>query len=232
MHSFARHQHGQSGAALGRGTQGQILNWGWRYDLMVWFVDTFLARGKLRELRRRTLELAQLQPGDKALDVGCGTGTLAIETQPRVGASGLVYGIDPGTQQVTRARWKAARRRLPVDFQVGVIEQLPFPDQTFDAVLSTIMMHHLPDDLKRRGLAEAARVLKVGGRLVVADFMRPEEHHSRPARPGAGDGGFQELLVLIKEAGFSQMQTQEMRLPRFPHLPGSGIGFVRAVRAR
>jgi ubiquinone/menaquinone biosynthesis C-methylase UbiE len=212
-------------------TEGRILNWGWRYDVMVWFFDTFVLRGKLRELRQRTINLALLRPGDKVLDVGCGTGTLALDTQAQVGTDGQVCGIDPGTQQIARARSKASRLRLPVDFQIGVIEHLPFPDQTFDAVLSTIMMHHLPDGLKRRGLAEIARVLRPGGRLVIADFLRPEAHHGRATEPSAGGSGFPELLVLIEDAGFTQLATEEMRLPRFPHLPGSGLGFVRACKA-
>ncbi len=210
-------------------TQGRILNRGWRYDLMGWFFDTFLFRGKLRELRLRTTNLARIQPGEKVLDVGCSTGTLAIEVQQRVGATGRVFGIDPGTQQIARARSKAARRNLPIDFQIGVIEHLAFPDQTFDVVLSTLMMHHLPDDLKRQGLAEIARVLKPGGRLVIADFKRPEERQDQPARFGAGESGMQDLPALVKDAGFSQVETEEMRLPRFPALPGAG--FVRAHKS-
>jgi ubiquinone/menaquinone biosynthesis C-methylase UbiE len=231
MHSFSRHQHSRTGDGLAQPTQGRILNWGWRYDLMVWFVDTFLLRGKLRGLRQRTIDLASLQPGDRVLDVGCGTGTLAIEAQQRVGPSGLVRGIDPGTQQIARARAKAARLGSPIEFQLGVIEHLSFPDQTFDAVLSTIMMHHLPDDLKRRGLAEIFRVLKPGGRLVIADFLSREGHRVGPVRPGAAESGFQELLGLVEKAGFSQLETEELKLGRIPHLPSSEVGFVRARKA-
>jgi ubiquinone/menaquinone biosynthesis C-methylase UbiE len=230
MHSFARHHHDASGEASAKETHGRILNWGWRYDLMVWFFDTFVLRGKLRELRQRTINLARLQPGDKVLDVGCGTGTLAIEVQQRVGATGRVVGIDPGGRQIARARAKAARRKLPIDFQIGVIEHLDFPDQTFDVVLSTIMMHHLPDDLKRQGLSEVARVLKPGGRLVIADFKRLEERQGQPARVGAGESSIQNLLALVKDAGFAQVDTEEMQLPRFPAHShhGAGVGFVRA----
>jgi ubiquinone/menaquinone biosynthesis C-methylase UbiE len=175
MHSFARHRHSSAGKASAKETKGLILNGGWRYDLMGWFCDTFLFRGQWRELRQRTANLARMQPGEQVLDVGCGTGTLAIEVARRVGRAGHVAGVDPGTQQIARARSKAARRNLPIDFQIGVIEQLAFPDQTFDVVLSTLMMHHLPESLKRQGLAEIARVLKPGGRLVIADFKRKEE---------------------------------------------------------
>ena len=229
MHSFGRHRHSSAGKASAKETKGLILNLGWRYDLTEWFCDTFLFRGNLRELRLRTANLARIQPGEKVLDVGCGTGTLAIEVQSRVGLTGRVCGVDPGTEQIARARSKAARRNLPIDFQIGVIEQLPFPDQTFDVVLSTLMMHHLPDGLKRQGLAEIARVLKVGGRLVIADFKRKQERQGQAARFHAGGSSMQDLAALVKEAGFSQVETEEMQLPRFSAFPGAG--FIRANKS-
>jgi ubiquinone/menaquinone biosynthesis C-methylase UbiE len=183
------------------------MNLGWRYDLLVWFFDTFLLRGTLQKLRLRAADLAQLQSGEAVLDVGCGTGTLALVAKERVGATGRVSGVDPGPQQIARARSKAERANFPIDFQVGVIEQLAFSDQSFDVVLSTLIMHHLPDDLKRQGLSEIARVLKPGGRLVIADFKRPEEHQGRSVRLGAGEMGLQDLPALMKEAGFSQIES-------------------------
>ena len=221
MHSFAHHHCSESGEASAKETQGLILNGGWRHDLMTWFIDTFLFRGKLRKLRQKTANLARIQPGEKVLDVGCGTGTLAIEVQQRVGATGRVFGVDPGAQQIARARSKAARRNLPIDFRIGVIEHLAFPDQTFDVVLCTLMTHHLPDDLKPQGLSEIARVLKPGGRLVIADFKRKEERQGQAARFHAGGSGIQDLAALVKDAGFSQVETEEMQLPRFSAFPGA-----------
>ena len=226
MHSFARHRYDKSGAASTKITSGLILNAGWRYDLMEWFFDTFLFRGKLRELRQRTLDLAQIQPEDIVLDVGCGTGTLAMKAQPLVGTRGNVFGIDPGIQQIARARSKVARRHMPIEFQVGVIEHLDFPNQAFDVVLSTIMMHHLSNSLKRQGLAEIFRVLKPGGRLVIADFKRPEERLTQPIRFGAGGSQIEDLATLIQAAGFSQVETEEMELPRFAGHSAGFAGFV------
>ena len=229
MHSFARHRPSRASKASTKETKGLVLKGGWRYDLMGWFHDTFSFRGQWRELRQRTATLARMQPGEQVLDVGCGTGTLAIEVQSRVGTAGRVAGVDPGTQQIARARAKAARRHVPIEFQIGVIEQLPFPDQTFDVVLSTLMMHHLPASLKSQGLAEIVRVLKPGGRLVIADFKRKQERAGQAARFHAGGSSMQDLAALVKEAGFEHLEIEEMRPPRFSAFPGAGL--VRAHKS-
>lgn len=227
MHSFARHRHNAQEKVPARGTKGLVLSGGWRYDLMEWYHDTFSFRGKLRELRQRTITLARLQNGDAVLDVGCGTGTLALEVARRVGQAGRVAGVDPGAEQIARAHAKAARRNAPIEVQVGVIEQLPYLDQTFDVVLSTLMMHHLPAPLKRQGLAEIARVLKPGGRLVMADFTRKQERAGRAARFHAGGSSMQELATLLSEAGFAELKTEEMPPARYSAFPGAGFVWAR-----
>jgi putative ABC transport system ATP-binding protein len=118
---------------------------------------------------------------------------------------------------------------VPIAFQIGVIEQLAFPDQTFDVVLSTLMMHHLPASLKAQGLAEIARVLKPGGRLVIADFTRKQERAGLAARFHAGGSGLHELAALVADAGFSQVEIEELRPARFSAFPGAG--FVRASKS-
>ncbi len=223
MPSFARHFHSEAGETSAKETKGLIASGGWRYDLMGWFIDTFMFRGQVRQLRQRTADLARLQPGDAVLDVGCGTGKLLMEVARRVGRAGRVAGVDPGTEQIAWARRSAARRNLPIEFQIGVIEHLPFPDQTFDVVLSTLMMHHLPASLKHQGLAEIARVLKPGGRLVIADFTRKQERAGVAARFHAGGSGKGDLAALVSEAGFHHLETEEMQPLRFSAFPGAGI---------
>src|SRR5215471_11346770 len=131
LHSFAQRYHKKTGAAsaketskeTSKETKGLVVNMGWSYDLFEWVVDPLLFRGQLRTLWRRTIDLARLQPGEHALDVGCGTGTLALAVARRVGSSGRVVGIDPSAQQIARARAKAARRNASIEFQTAVIER-------------------------------------------------------------------------------------------------------------
>jgi ubiquinone/menaquinone biosynthesis C-methylase UbiE len=229
MHSFARRLHGSASKSSSKETKGLILNGGWRYDLMGWFIDTFMFRGQWRELRQKTAKLARIQPGDKVLDVGCGTGTMALEVARRAGRAGRVTGIDPSSEQIARARSKEARHNVPIDFQIGVIEHLPHPDQTFDVVLSTLMMHHVPAPLKRQGLAEIARVLKPGGRLIIADFKPKKERQGQAARFHAGGSSMQDLAAMISDAGFEQLEMEEMLALRFSAFPGAG--FIRAHKS-
>jgi ubiquinone/menaquinone biosynthesis C-methylase UbiE len=87
--------------------------------------------------------------------------------------NGEVQGIDPAPEAITVARRNADRAGLAAKFDLGVVEAIPFPDATFDVVLSRLMLHHLPGDLKQRGLAEMRRVLKPGGLCLIIDFEPP-----------------------------------------------------------
>src|ERR1700688_3421125 len=103
MHSFSHHRHHSAGEASDKETKGLIGSGGWRYDLHEWLTDIFMFRGKVRELKQKTVDLAHIQPGETVLNVGCGTGTLVMEVARRVGSGGRVAGIDPGRQQIARA---------------------------------------------------------------------------------------------------------------------------------
>src|SRR5260221_421219 len=109
-------------------TRGAIIRWPRIYNLIL----RFAFQGKEQELRQMIADLAQLRPGETVLDVGCGTGTLALVAKEHVGITGRVYGIDPSRQMIAYARRKTAQRGLSVDFQLGVIERLAFPDRSFD----------------------------------------------------------------------------------------------------
>lgn len=210
---FSRHSH-QSGDHDAQ--TGRLLDRGWRYDAEVWLFDTFVMRGQIGQLRRDVLDRADLGSGNRMLDVGCGTGTLAIQAAGRVGAYGSVAGIDPAPRQIARAQTKARRARHTIDFRQARIENLPFADHSFDAVTSTLMMHHLPGDLKNRGLAEIRRVLKPGGRLVVADFDTAAEPGHSPDGNDRNPGD-DNLADQIARAGFTHITTARTNFAKTHH---------------
>ena len=140
------------------------------YDLML----RLFWRTEERTYRRKVVELASLQKGDKVLDVGSGTGTLAIEAAIRAGTAGQVTGIDRSPQMIARARAKAGRARLTINFTEGSADDLPFGDGSFDVVLSMTVLHCIPDRLTQ-SIQEMVRVLKPGGRLFLVDFGGPQE---------------------------------------------------------
>ena len=149
-------------------TEGMTMNWA------APFYDLYCpAVGLGRGFRAQTLGYAALRPGARVLDVGCGTGVLTRRALESAGAGAAAVGIDPAARMIRVARETARRAGSSAEFQVAAIEALPFPDASFDVVLSSLMLHHLPPDTKRRGLAEVYRVLKPGGRFVIADFARP-----------------------------------------------------------
>jgi len=147
-------------------TRGQTIPWASFYDRLV----NLVSFGKEKSFRETTVALAQVKPGEKVLDVGCGTGSLTIAAKAQAGPTGEVIGTDASPQMIDVARRKVAKAGVDVTFQVDLIENMTFPDNQFDVVLSSLMMHHLPDDLKREGLAEIYRVLKPGGRLLIVDL--------------------------------------------------------------
>lgn len=213
------HSHTTEGPAQ---TEGALIRWAPYYD----FVTNLMTLGQAPRLRKATIDQAMIKPGDSVLDVGCGTGEVTLAAKARA-RQGNVYGIDPAPEMISVARKKAARKRLEIDFRVGVIEALPFPDSSIDVVTSSLMMHHLPEDLKARGLAEIYRVLKPGGRLLIADFMRPTGallNHLFIAftRHQRLQTGIEDLNGLLRNAGFGQITQSEKKI--------LVIGFLRAIK--
>jgi demethylmenaquinone methyltransferase/2-methoxy-6-polyprenyl-1,4-benzoquinol methylase/phosphoethanolamine N-methyltransferase len=153
-------------AHSGPHTRGSVIRWAHGYDLLT----RLIGAGSRSGSRKRTIDRAELRPGEKVLDVGCGPGIRTLLAAERVGATGESHGIDPSPEMVNLAMQKAAKAGANATFREGVIEALPYPDASFDVVLSSLMLHHLPEDVRRTGFAEIARVLRPGGRLVAFDL--------------------------------------------------------------
>jgi ubiquinone/menaquinone biosynthesis C-methylase UbiE len=152
------------GPAKQKGNLGHMAAY---YDLVM----VLLTLGRERTLRRMTLDLAQLKPGDKVLEIGCGTGTLTLAIKARVGVAGEAAGIDIAPEMVAVASRKAIRKGVDASFQVASIENIPFPDNRFDAVMCSFMIFHMPDAVRRKGFAEIYRTLKSGGFLFIIDTV-------------------------------------------------------------
>ena len=193
-------------APSGPATSGLVMHSEARYyDLLAWL----LTLGRERAFRERLVDLARIAPGESVLDVGCGTGTLALAAWRRVGATGAVHGIDASPEMIERARRKAAKAGADVLFQTAIVEALPYPDASLDTVVSTLMLHHLPRPIRQQCAREIRRVLKPGGRVLAVDFAAPaRERRGLLARMHRhGHMSLRDVVALLTEAGLRVEET-------------------------
>lgn len=182
--------------------------------------------GARRRSYRRLIEAVGIENGDRVLDVGCGPGYFTRMLAAAVEPNGSAIGLDAAPEMVEYATRRA--RRLPgCSFEVGSAESLAFEDGSFDVVASSLMMHHLPDDGRQKAVAEMLRVLRPGGRLILADFSVPSRGgwHVLAAVTGHAHGRMQRrtspLEPLVEAAGFVDLRAAD--LPPWLH-------YVVAVR--
>jgi ubiquinone/menaquinone biosynthesis C-methylase UbiE len=180
--------------------------------------------GRRRKVYDGLVSLSGARPGDRVLDVGCGTGYFTRRAAHAVGPDGHAVGIDPSDQVIAYAT-----RHAPANctFRVAGAQALPEEDGSFDVVISSLAVHHLPAEDRPGALAEMHRVLRPGGRLLLADLRKQPQHLRVAQKVGAfskhahqHDPTF-DLAELVAQAGFRVTGTGD----RWP-----GLRFVRAER--
>lgn len=207
----------------------------------------------IHRLRSRTAELAGIEPGQRVLDVGCGAGELCLQILTQH-PDAKMTGLDPDADALRRAarragRWMLRRRlgrsgnpapvrSLPLQLVVGFADRLPCEPASFDHVVSSFAVHHLPAEQQQRFAREALRVLSPGGRITLADMAghgHSGEHHLDSDRPAKqhGDGG---LVQLLTEAGFlhaAVIEEASHRVGRIVYVQASapGLGEQRLAGA-
>jgi ubiquinone/menaquinone biosynthesis methyltransferase len=197
-----------------------------RYDLM----NSVMTAGLHHRWRTRAVDLSAIGPGDRALDVCCGTGDLALELKRRVGERGSVVGLDFSEPMLELARAKAADARLPVEYLQGNALELPFEDASFDAATVGFGARNVAD--LERAVAEMVRVVRPGGRVVILEITTPE----RPPLSWFYAVWFDRIVPLLgavsgERDAYSYLPDSVRRFPRAAPLArlmhGSGLGEVR-----
>jgi demethylmenaquinone methyltransferase / 2-methoxy-6-polyprenyl-1,4-benzoquinol methylase len=184
-----------------------------RYDLM----NSVMSAGLHHRWRARAADLARLRSGNRALDVCCGTGDLALELKRRVGSGGDVVGLDFSRPMLERARKKSVRLGLDVEYRVGNALALPFEDGSLDATTVGFGVRNLVD--LRAGIAELARVVRKGGRVVVLEITTPR----RPPLSWFYAVWFDRIVPLLGAAAgdrdaYTYLPSSVRRFPGAPEL--------------
>ena len=163
--------------------------------------------------KSRLIEQARIRAGHRVLDLGCGTGTLALMVK-RSQPDTEVVGLDADPQMLKVASTKATREAIAITFDQGMAFSLPYPDASFDRVLSSLMIHHLKTPDKEKTAREIYRILKAGGQLHVIDFGKPQTAYGKLLVPflqkfeeandnvdGRLPGIFEQAGLRVREAG-------------------------------
>jgi ubiquinone/menaquinone biosynthesis C-methylase UbiE len=186
--------------------------------------STVVFAGRRRRIFGRVVALAGISAGDRVLDVGCGPGYLTALAAEAASPGGNAVGVDVSESMIEQALH--LRGADNCSFRVGRAEALDAADGSFDVVVSSLAVHHIPEEVRAAAFAEMHRVLRPGGRVVVADFRPPRGHLGRRlVGASAGsvmrDNPVERIAPMIAEAGFTDVAVSRV---------GSLLHCVRAVR--
>jgi ubiquinone/menaquinone biosynthesis C-methylase UbiE len=146
-----------------------------RFDALTRIYDPVVAiTSREGAFKRRLLQHARIKDGESVLDLACGTGTLAVEIK-KASPKAKVSALDGDRAILARAMAKAKEAGVKIDFQYGLSNDLPYDARSFDVVVSTLFFHHLTDEAKADSAEEIRRVLRLGGRVLIADWGRPQD---------------------------------------------------------
>ena len=189
---------------------------------LMWAYDLMSQAMRIGAVHDRVLELAAARPGDRMLDVGCGTGNLSLKAA-RAGV--LVTGLDPDRRALERAAAKATHQGVDVTLVRGYADHLPVEDGSQQHVVSSFALHHVPTAQKAALAAELARVLAPGGRVTIVDMAPDASHSGRKPRAYLADNadhGIEGLLSAAGLVGTAQVdRTRRM---------GTDVVFVQASK--
>lgn len=200
-------------------------------EKMVFTYDKYMKKitfGREGKLRKMTVDLALVKQGDNVLEIGCATGSLTIAAKIQTGNQGKVAAIDiiPGMIEVSKE--KAKNANLDIDFKLGSIDNIPFPDSQFDVVMCSFMIFHMSEKVRNKGLEEIYRVLKPNGRLLVLDIVLPQKRVSRKLlKLFLGFMLKHELKELIPQLASTGFKKTEIEPAKFKVLGLPIISFLR-----
>jgi ubiquinone/menaquinone biosynthesis C-methylase UbiE len=137
-------------------------------EFFVRFMDEAQKPAGIQESKRLMRERMALALGESVLEVGCGPGTDLFDMVDSVGPTGRLVGLDASEVMIAEAKRRTEELQVPITFEVGEAQSLPFPDAAFDVCRAARLLEHLPD--ARPVLAEMIRVTRPHGRHVVFDF--------------------------------------------------------------
>jgi ubiquinone/menaquinone biosynthesis C-methylase UbiE len=213
---------------------GELITWPRRYVLLT---NVYFA-GRAGRSVEDLAAASGAGPGDRVIDIGCGPGRLARALARRVGPKGQVVGVDPAPQMIAYASGRA-NEFANCRFELGAAQSLTQSDAAFDVVTSTFAMHHIREDQRAAALAAMFRVLRPGGRLMLAD-ARPTEgirgaavramgrasarrtqHTHTAGHDPIAEVDIRRYREALREIGFDQLEFTAARL---------GTGILTAIK--